>query len=169
LKLQSEGMAKDDIRTTIKIINKYIFKDPLPNREVKTILRDEAFLKKSFYVGKKLQFRPLAEYMRDNDHVIKIDNLLHIYKHGAYTSDEIEIEKTMHKYINNSRRNERNEVIRYLEILCENKEESPSNYISVGNGVFDITTNRLLPHNPKFIIANKIPWKYNDNAYDETV
>src|SRR5699024_2157815 len=47
LKLQSEGLSKDDIRTTIAIINKYVLEDPLDERELETILRDEAFLKES--------------------------------------------------------------------------------------------------------------------------
>ncbi len=169
LKLQSEGLSKDEIRTTIEIINKYVLKEPLPERELEVILRDEAFLKQSFYRGKTLQYRPLAEYMRDNDHVIKIDNLLHIYKDGAYTSDVLEIEKAMLKYINNSTKTQRNEVMRYLEILCENKEQAPSNFVAVKNGVFDITSDKLLPHDPKIIITNKIPWNYNESAYDENV
>src|SRR5690606_2155461 len=54
LKLQSEGLSKNEIRETITIINKYILEDPLPERELETILRDEAFLKESFYKDGKL-------------------------------------------------------------------------------------------------------------------
>ena len=41
--LQSKEFTKDEIRECIRIINKYVFGDPLPEYEIKTILRDESF------------------------------------------------------------------------------------------------------------------------------
>ena len=40
LTLQSSGFGKEEIRETIKIINKYILQEPLPKREIETILID---------------------------------------------------------------------------------------------------------------------------------
>lgn len=48
LTLQSEGFNREEIRETIRIINKYILKDSLDDREIETILRDEAFQKPVF-------------------------------------------------------------------------------------------------------------------------
>ena len=41
--LQTKGFSKDEIRTTIQIVNDYVFADPLDDQEVATICRDEAF------------------------------------------------------------------------------------------------------------------------------
>lgn len=49
LLLQQDGLSIDEIQLTIKIINQFILADPLPENELRTILRNEAFLKESFF------------------------------------------------------------------------------------------------------------------------
>ncbi|EJE7235422.1 DNA primase, partial [Clostridium botulinum] len=161
LTLQQKGLTKEDIRETIKIINKHILKDPLDEKEIETILRDEAFLKESFYVKSKLQYEKLATYLRDNEKIIKINDELHIYKNNYYSSDTKEIEKTMLKYINNSTNSTRTEVLRYLDLLCKNAKMTNPKYIALENGIFDLESKKLLEFNSSYIIRNKIPWSYN--------
>lgn len=55
LKLQSQGMAKHDIKETISLINKYILEEPVSDKELEIILRDEAFLKESFFIKGSFQ------------------------------------------------------------------------------------------------------------------
>ena len=55
------GLSKDDARKTLEIINKYIFKDPLPQRELDTIMRDDAFPKETFFQNGKLQHHQVEE------------------------------------------------------------------------------------------------------------
>lgn len=169
LTLQGSGMGIPDIKETIKIINKYILQQPLPEREIDTILRDEAFMKQSFYIKGKLQYEELAKYLIENENVIKINNQLHIYKDGVYTNNLNEIEKSMLKYINNSTKNIRSEVIKYLELLAPEQVQASSNLIALGNGIFNIATKLLQDFNPKIIIKNKVPWDYNSSIYDKTV
>lgn len=167
LTLQSNSFNKDEIRETIRIINKYILKEPLPDREVEIILRDEAFLKESFYLKGKLQYEPLAMYLRDNENIIKINDNLHIYQDGVYTNDLNAIEKKLLKFINNSTKTPRGEVIRYLELLCPNKQLTSPKYVLFKNGVLDLETKALEEFNPRFIIKNKIPVAYNKSAYSD--
>ncbi|EPY2274531.1 DNA primase family protein [Clostridium sporogenes] len=169
LTLQQKGLTKENIRETIKIINKYILQDPLDNNEIETILRDEAFLKESFYIKSKLQYEKLATYLRDNEKIIKINDELHIYKNNYYCSDTKEIEKTMLKYINNSTNSNRTEVLRYLDLLCKNTKMTNPKYVLLENGIFDLENKKLLEFNSSYIIKNKIPWSYNPNAYNETM
>lgn len=167
--LQSNGFTKEEIRETIRIINKYILQEPLDEREIETILRDEAFMKESFYIKSKLQYEKLATYLRDNEKIIKINDELHMYKDGYYSSDMKEIEKVMLKYINNSTNSVRTEVIRYLELICQNGKMSNPKYIALSNGIFDLESKKLLEFSSTYIIKNKIPWSYNPNAYNETM
>ena len=169
LTLQGSGMNIPDIKETIKIINKYILQQSLPEKEIETILRDEAFMKQSFYIKGKLQYENLAKYLIENEDIIKISNQLHIYKDGVYTDNVNEIEKVMLKYINNSTKNIRSEVIKYLELLAPESKQASSRYILLNNGILDIKTKQLQEFNPKIIIKNKIPINYNPEAYSEIV
>ncbi|NFS06279.1 DNA primase [Clostridium botulinum] len=169
LTLQQKGLTREDIREAIRIINKYILVDPLDEKEIEVILRDEAFLKESFYIKSKLQYEKLATYLRDNEKIIKINDELHIYKNNYYCSDTKEIEKTMLKYINNSTNSTRTEVLRYLDLLCKNNKMTNPKYITLENGIFDLENKKLLEFNSSYIIKNKIPWSYNPNAYSQTM
>lgn len=169
LSLQRKGLTKEEIRETIKIINKYILQEPLDEKEIETILRDEAFMKECFYVKNKLQYEKLAIYLRDNEKIIKINDELHMYKDNYYCSDTKEIEKTMLKYIKNSTNTNRTEVLRYLDLLCQNNKLANPKYICLENGIYDLESKKLLEFNSSYIIKNKIPWSYNPNAKSEVM
>lgn len=169
LKLQSEGLSKDEIRETITIINKYILEDPLPERELETILRDEAFQKPVFFKGNTLLHDKFAEYLKHEENIIKINGILHIYKDGIYTFDQVEIEKAMIKHIPGLTKSKRNEVLAYLGLITEDKEESNSNYIVLKNGLYDIKTDELIDYDVDYIAKNKVSVKYNPGAYHKTM
>ena len=59
LSLQSYDLTKDEIRDTIRIINKYIVKEPLAENEIDVILRDDAFSKPVFFKDKVFLFDKL--------------------------------------------------------------------------------------------------------------
>ena len=68
LTLQSYDFSIEQARETIRIINKYILKDPLDDSEIDTIVRDEAFNKPVFFgKGGKFLFDRFAAYMKNND------------------------------------------------------------------------------------------------------
>ena len=167
LVLQQAGLTKEQIRESIEILNNYIIKEPVTENELNTILRDEAFKKECFYVKNKLQYEKLARYLISDENVIKINNSLHIYKDGVYSADTKNIERTLLKYIKNSRASERNEIIKYLEILTENKYQATPKTIAVANGLYDIETKHLSIFDSNVIIKNKIPVNYNPSAYNE--
>lgn len=168
LKLQSEGLSTDDIRTTIRIINKYILEDPLPEKELETILRDEAFQKPVFFKGNTFLFDKFSNYMQNEHNIIKINNQLHIYKDGIYQSGNTIIEGEMIKHITYLNRAKRNEVLDYLNIsISENKYQSHANLIAFNNGIYNLINDSFGEFSPDYIITNKIPWDYNPEAYSE--
>lgn len=169
LTLQQQGMTKNEIREVIRVINQFILKDPVKDKELDVILRDKAFLKESFYEKGKLQYEKLALYLIREHHVVKINDTLHIYKEGYYTYDSDEIERVMLQYIVNSTRSPRSEVLRYLELRAPSvRMESPT-LISLQNGVLNLETKLLMEFNPDYKIKNKVPVAYNPSAYDETL
>lgn len=169
LTLQQQAMTKSEIREVIKVINQFIIKEPVSDKELDVILRDKAFLKESFYLKGKLQYEKLAVYLIREHHVVKINDTLHIYKEGYYSSQKDEIERVMLQYIVNSTRTPRLETMRYLELKSQEvKSESPT-LIALANGVLNLENKTLSEFNPIHKIKNKIPVNYNPAAYNETL
>lgn len=167
LTLQQQSLTKNEIREIIKVINQFILKEPVGDKELEVILRDKAFLKESFYLKGKLQYEKLAIYLIREHNVVKINDALHVYKDGYYTSDTDEIERIMLQYIVNSTRTPRIEVLRYLELKSQEvRMESPT-LISLNNGVLNLETKELVEFSPEYKIKNKIPVNYNPVAYSE--
>lgn len=169
LTLQQQAMTKDEIRSVIKVINQFILKDPVSDKELEVILRDKAFLKESFYIKGKLQYEKLANYLIREHNVIKINDNLHIYKNGYYTSNKNFIEEIMFEYIVNSTRAPRSEVTRYLEIKAKEVKPSNEKFILVKNGIINLETKELLEFTPNIVIQNKISVNYNPGAYSEVM
>ncbi|MGG7177211.1 DNA primase family protein [Clostridium paraputrificum] len=167
LTLQQQSLTKNEIREVIKVINQFIIKEPISDKELEVILRDKAFLKESFYIKGKLQYEKLAIYLIREHHVVKINDKLHIYKEGYYTGDIDEIERIMLQYIVNSTRTPRLEVLRYLELKAEEVDMESPKLLTFKNGVLNLEDKTLIDFNPDYKIKNKIPVSYNPAAYSE--
>ena len=167
LTLQSEGFTKDECRECIQIMNRHVLKTPLSDGEINTILRDDAFAKPVFFEKTKFLFDKFANYLISNCHIAKINGQLHIFKDGYYKFGYDEIQKKMIELIPNLKDTQRNEVLKYLELIAPEKNVSNANYIAFKNGVYNVLTNTIEPYSPDIIITNMIPWDYNANAYHE--
>lgn len=170
LTLQSFDFSIDEARETLRIINKYILKSPLSDLELDTILRDESFQKPVFFKNKTFLFDKFAVFLKNNHHIIRINNQLHIYKDGIYVFGYDKIEAEMIKLIPNLSRSKRMEVLAYLEILVQdNNKMSSANYIAFKNGVYDLDTGEFGDFSPSIVVTNKINFDYNPSAYSEIV
>lgn len=169
LKLQRNSLNKEQIAETIKIINEYLAVKPLKPRELKTILRDEAFKKQSFYEGKQFLHDKFGDYLINEYNIISIQNNLHIYDAGVYVLGEDHIERFMIKEIPTLKRNNRQEVLAYIKLKAPVKQFSDTRYIVFANGIYDYVDDILMPHSPKIISTNKLPVRYNEESYSEAV
>ena len=156
LTLQANDLTIEDIRETIRILNKYVLKTPLDEAELETILRDEAFQKPVFYLGNVFLFEKFATYLKTNNHICRINNQLHIYKEGVYVPGYKQIEAAMIELIPSLKKTQRREVLDYLELIAEEEELSDERYIAFMNGIYNITDGELTPYNPDIILTNKI-------------
>lgn len=167
LTLTANDFTVDETRECIRILNKFVLKEPLSDDELEVILRDEAFQKPVFFMGSTFLFDKFAVYMKNTAHVVKINGQLHIYKDGIYTNGYKEIESDMIQYIPNLKKMQRREVLDYMELIVESKEQSDANLIAFNNGIYDLVTGELKPFSTDIVITNKIPWDYNPDAYFE--
>lgn len=167
LTLQSEGFSKDSIKDIVHMINQYVLKTPLDDKEVNTILRDEAFLKETFYIKSKFLHDRFAKFLVKEEHIIKINSQLHIYQDGIYTSNTLAIEAAMIKHLPELTKSKRNEVLNYLEIISKESRPSYEDFglLAFKNGVYNIGNNSFKDHSPEHVITNCIPWDYNPAAY----
>lgn len=168
LTLQSEDFTKEEARETIRLINRYVLSDPLSERELETILRDDAFKKPVFFKGSTFLFDKFATYLKNNNHIVKINGQLHIYKDGIYAPGHAEIESQMIKHIPHLKRANRSEVLAYLEIMIDGEAKTTNpNVIAFTNGLYNIKDGSFRDFTPDVVITNKIPWPYNPAAYSE--
>lgn len=165
LVLQEADFTIEEIRETVRIINSYVLSVPLEQREIETILRDEAFSKPNFFKDKTFLFDRFANFLKSSKNICQINGQLHIYKNGIYVAGYSEIEASMIEYLPQLSRAKRTEVLEYLKLICPNKTTlDNANLIAFRNGVFDLDTQTLSDFSPEYLITNKIPWDYNSEA-----
>ena len=167
LTLTANDFTVDETRECIRILNKFVLKEPLSDEELEVILRDEAFQKPVFFMGSTFLFDKFANYMINNHHIVKINGQLHIYKDGIYQSDLNVIANVMRSYIPNIKKSQKTEVLDYMYDMVEERKASDANLIAFNNGIYDLVTGELKPFSTDIVITNKIPWDYNPDAYFE--
>lgn len=167
LTLTANDFTVEETRECIRILNKFVLKEPLSDEELEVILRDDAFQKPVFFMGSTFLFDKFANYMINNHHIVKINGQLHIYKDGIYQSDLNVIANVMRSYIPNIKKSQKTEVFDYMYDMAEEKKQSDANLIAFNNGIYDLVTGELKPFSTDIVITNKIPWDYNPDAYFE--
>lgn len=173
LTLSKYKFSETETRETINVINKFVLREPLPQNEIDTICRDEAFKpEKPSFTDEKGRFlhSVFAQYLVDNMNIVKIDGALHIYEDGIYVRGTNRIEREMIQHIPNLTAAKRKETWLYLDLLiAEDHEIADARYIAFKNGIYDIVTNQLLPFTPDIILVNRIPHDYDPSAEDESI
>ena len=167
LPLQAEGYSVEEIKEICHIINEYVFDEPLSEDELETILRDDAFSKDLFFEKTKFLFDKFSKYLISSEHIIAINDQLHIYSDGVYKNDVKTIEKKMIDKIPMLAKAKRTEVLAYIELLVTNHTKNAETMIAFNNCLYDVTTSETMEFSPEYIITNRIPWDYNPEAYSE--
>lgn len=168
LTLTNAGFSMDETRETIRIINQWVLEDSLTEEDIERITRDDAFPEETFFKGKAFLHNNFAIFLKNNNHIKRINGQLHVYKDGVYIPGSREIEWQMVKYIPGMKAAQRVEVLKYLDIICPQDEPTaPANLIAFQNGIYDITSDSMTEFSPDVVITNRIPWNYNPEAYSE--
>lgn len=171
LQLQFHAFSKDEVRKTLKVVNKYMLYEPLTDRELDVITRDEAFSEELFFDGKNFLHHRFGDYMLANCNILLIDNQPQIYTdEGVYSNDQSEFEKQMLMKIPSMRDQNRKEVYKYIALKVRRRGEYTNpRYIGLKDAILDIQTMEELPYSPKWVITNKINHSYNPTAYSKVV
>ena len=167
-------MTKEDAKEVVNYINSELFENPLSEKEIEVITRDESFKKAKpafFSEEGKFYFHIFAKWLMSDKKIIKIDGKIHIYKDGIYVDGSDWVERAMIQEIPGLNRTKRKEVWEYINLIVEEDKQTSlySQYIAFRNGIYDVVSQTLLPFSPDYIITNKIEWDYNPGAYSKVV
>lgn len=178
--MQDNKWTKDDILTTLEIINAYVFAQPLPPSEFSTICRDESFKDvveveesepEESSDGKfKFKHNVFADGLMEKLNIISEDGNLYMYVDGYYKPNNMDIESEMIKEFPEIKESQRQEVLKYLKIkanTAKNKDKyiHPSPYeINLINCRLNIKTGEISLHDSKYLDFCRIPVVYNPKA-----
>ena len=169
LPLQQNEFTVAECRECIGVINDFVLKDPLSEDELKTVLRDGAFNKPTFFNSKgSFLFDKFAKYLKQAENIIKLNGKLYIYRDGIYEQGDDFIEAAMIEHIPNLSQSKRKEVLAYLTLLVK-KESSvaDANLVAFKNGVLNLADGSFGEFSPEYIITNKIPHNYIPDAQSD--
>jgi putative DNA primase/helicase len=174
--LQSKGFSREDIRSTIRVINDYVFSSPLDGEEMDKILRDESFKPEEEIAAEREERKQNREF-KHNDfgdelismyHIITYNGMLYVYEDGYYQADERIIEQKMLEVFPSIKQRQRAEVLAYIRI----KTHIPAGdlrfdpwTVNLKSGRFDLRTKVLSEHTPDAIEFDRIPVDYDPEAY----
>lgn len=181
LVLQQKGYSREQIRKTIKIINSFVFDEPLADYEIETILRDDSFKPDDelatddtsayFDEDGKFKHNIFANALIDDMKIVTMNGCMYVYENGCYKPYPLvarSVEQRMIKMYPKIKTSQRTEVLNYIQIqTCIKPEDVAVNeyIINLNNTRFDLRTNTLLPHDPAVIEFARIPVNYDPNAY----
>lgn len=173
--LQTKGFLKEEIRKTIEIINSYVFEESLPESEVTTICRDEAFkpddviAEQIAEAEKRSTFSHIsvAEEIISKHRLIKYNGVIYEYTDNYYQAAEF-LRKYVRETYRGAKNNQVNEVVSYISDMKELKRGSIKNnpyIINLENTRFNIKTGECLQFDPDVIEFDRIPVIYDPSAY----
>lgn len=123
-------------------------------------IKEIRFNKMAFYDDNKFLHDAFGDYLINKYHIIKIERRLYMYQKGIYISCEDALGTLIVNLIPNLSMNKKREVKDYIKDKCKDMEESSEKYICLENGILDIKSLELEPHNTEVITRNKIKVSY---------
>lgn len=173
--LQTKGFSHDEIKQTIQIINDYVLAEPLPDSEISTICRDEAF-KPDDVIAEQIAE---AEKKSSFDHVaiakeiitahklIKYNGVIYEYCDSYYQPAEF-LRKYVRETYFGAKNNQVNEVVSYISDMKEVRhgDIKVNPYIlNLSNTRLDLRSGKCLEFTPEAIEFDRIQVIYDPSAY----
>lgn len=171
--LIKNGFTKDQIHELFNMINQYVFAEPLTQKEVdKMFTTNDIFEEKKlqFFKGKEFLHNIFADYIIEKYNVKSYSGQPCIYDDGVYSFNQDIISRHMIENISNLKRQQLSEAFENLRLkVTQNNEKLDPFMVNLKNGMYDIKTNKLLPHTPDLFSINQLNCSFDENAYDANV
>ena len=173
--LQTKGFTKAEIKETIHIINDYVLAESLPDSEVDTICRDEAFKPDDVIAEQIAQAEQrssfshisVAEEIIAEHRLIRYNGVTYEYLDNYYQPAEF-LRKYVRETYRGAKNNQVNEVVSYIADMKEIRRGSikANPYIiNLENTRLNIKTGECLQYDPEVIEFGRVPVTYDPSAY----
>lgn len=173
--LQTKGFTRSEIRETIQIINDYVLAEPLPDSEIATICRDEAFkpddviAEQIAEAEKRSTFShiAIAEEITSQHRLLKYNGTIYEYLDNYYQPAEF-LRRYVRETYRGAKNNQVNEVVSYISDMKEIRRGSIKvnpYIINLQNTRFNIKTGECLQFDPDVIEFDRIPVVYDPSAF----
>jgi len=119
------------------------------------------FTERGSFIPKALGDKLMEEYIFKT-----FNKKIYVYDGGKYVDGEDLVAREATKLLGSlTRRNHIQEVIFYIQTMtsCE-RDTMPLYLINVKNGILNIKTKEILPHDPKYFTLTQLPVIYDPNA-----
>lgn len=177
--LSQRGYTPQEGFEVLRLINQYIFKEPMPGREIDTICRDEAYPEPlpggetisdpdAPWFGEKGKFlhNVMGDVLLSEIPIISLHDQLYVYRDGRYQPGENVILRTIVDKFPEAKRMNQNEVLNYLNIQKHIEEPPRDEYtINCLNGRLNLKTGILAEHTPDALDFQQINASYDPRAY----
>lgn len=168
----AKPLTIDEKCESIRLINSYLFKKPIPDMELqKTVLRDDILKKQDEKEDEKgcYEERLAARIVKDKQ-IITSNEDCYIYNGKYYRKvlDGKEIERMIHlEYNSNLKEKQRNEIIKFIKLkswVAVQDLNKNWNEICFRNGVLNLASMTLIPHSPSVYNTIYIDCDYKPDA-----
>lgn len=177
--LQKAGFNREQIMEIVDNINNYVFDNPLGEKELSSVLREDAFKSDeeiataSFFEydddgkPKKFKHNVFGDALISMYNILTLNNTLYIYDDGFYTKDERVIERKMIQMLPTIKTSNRTEVLNYIKIMTH---KSASNIVTnpyvvnLKNTRLDLRTGEMLDFTPEAVEFDRVPVDYDPDA-----
>lgn len=187
MRIKKAGLSEEQIHEVLSIINNSVWGEPLPEAEIEDILKhsnsytpytDSGDTNFRLYNEKGsccgINHKALIDYMVENYPMFTLGGIIYFYKNGVFSPNSLEIKAIIKKLIDEPKYQKQgqiteifNQLMDDLRIAVSDKDcNNYKNFINFKNGMFDIETQILYPHDPRFMSTIQIPHEYCSNSLE---
>lgn len=167
------NMNKEEIETTLTLVNKYMFAESLPESEVYAMIDDNQFLedrKMTFYVGKRLQTNLVADYIIASYNCRYFNGSIYYYTEQGYSNNQKQLEYIIYQLIPEITTNAIKEILHYLDIHLAMEPTNPTkHYVQVLNGIVNLYTGEFREFDKNIFTTVTIPVYFNSKADEKPI
>lgn len=166
--LAKMGLLKEQVSQLFDLINRYMFADPLPQREIDAIINSNNSFESPemmFYEAGRLLHDKLADYMIKRYNIKYYGKSMYYFDGRAYVSNDDMIKAKMIELIPYLKVSNVKEVFENIKLkVLIRPEKLNTDYINVENGLLNVHTLELIPHSPTIFNINKLDVTFDPNA-----
>lgn len=179
---KNRGASDRDIEKMAKLINKYVFREPMDEKELNQIVDNtkkyeaETGFDNPYVIytekGKPSQInsRAVCDYFVNEGKTFVIGGDCYQYKNGVYTESSSYVRNTIKNMVEYDNLIQQSKIMECYRLVVDDTRIQKSaselnrhgNLINFKNGVWDIEQKKLLPHDSKYLQTIQIPHEVKD-------